>query len=313
MDGYRRVFWPVAVLGPLLLSGPGCAWLRRPVQPVALPRVLPPSPRLEQVVEAVNRNSLGIETFATDHARLSVPGFPSLRASIAFERPKRLRMRAGTIATGTELDLGSNDALFWFWVMRQPPLYYCRHDQFAQSRMRHMVPIDPDWLVEAMGLAWFDPALPHRGPFLRSDGQLEIHTIYDTPCGVATRVTVVDAASAAVTEQRVYDAERQPIAVAVARYHRRDPYSGRIMPRTVDVRMAQTDFSLQIELGNVRINRPIENRIQLWTMPRVDDQRMVDLGDPSLQFAPSLSLENPASTLSSERRPSRRPLSRLLR
>ena len=67
--------------------------------------------------------------------------------------------------TGPELDLGSNDEVFWFWVRReQPPaLYYCRHDQFAASPARQTLPIQPEWLIEAMGIAPFDPGAADRG------------------------------------------------------------------------------------------------------------------------------------------------------
>ena len=47
----------------------------------------------------------------------------------------------------------------------QPPaVYYCRHDQFAASQARQMVPFEPAWLIEALGVAEIDPGLPHQGP-----------------------------------------------------------------------------------------------------------------------------------------------------
>ena len=100
-----------------------------------VPRVLPPSPTLAQVMDAVNVNSSRVRTLACNRATLNVQGFPTLWASVAFERPQRFRLRALTPLTGPELDLGSNDELFWLWLHReQPPtLFYCRHDQFAGS------------------------------------------------------------------------------------------------------------------------------------------------------------------------------------
>ena len=68
-----------------------------------------------------------------------------------IQRPRCFRLRADGI--GPEVDLGSNDQLFWFWIKRsQPPaIYFCRHDQFATSRARQMIPIHPNWLIEALG------------------------------------------------------------------------------------------------------------------------------------------------------------------
>ena len=50
----------------------------------------------------------------------------------------------------SELDVGSNDELFWFWIKRNKPraLFYCRHDQFGSSNARQMIPVDPGWLAE---------------------------------------------------------------------------------------------------------------------------------------------------------------------
>ena len=165
MTPYQRRWLLLISTGLFAASGASCPqFLRQYTNP--LPRVLPPSPSLEQVIEVVNRNNSQIQSFSTNRATLSGPGFPTLRASVAFQRPGRFRLRAETGLTGAELDLGSNDELFWFWMRRnQPPaVYYCRHDQFAVSQTRQMLPFEPAWLIEALGVAELDPGLPHQGP-----------------------------------------------------------------------------------------------------------------------------------------------------
>ena len=286
MEAYRTVLRLIGVLVGVALSGSGCAWLTPPQQ-FALPRTLPPSPTIDNVVRAVNNNSSQIYSFSTDEARLSVQGFPSLRANIAFERPKRLRIRADTAVTGPELDIGSNDELFWIWVMRDPPLYYCRHDQFACSAARRMFPIDPDWLIEALGIVQLDPTLPHQGPTPLPGGRLQICTTRQTVDGLVTKITVVDGVTAAVLEQHLSDAQGQPIASALAGSHRQDPLSGLIMPKTVDIRCPRAQFSMRIDLGNVKINRPLVNPAQLFTMPVGDTTPPVDLGNTNLQLTPA--------------------------
>jgi len=286
MEGYRTVQRLLVVVGLFSLSGPGCAWLRAR-QPAPLRAQLPPSPTLEQVIRVVNHNSSQIHSFTTDEAVLSVSGTPSLRTNIAFERPRRLRLRAGTGLTGTELDLGSNDSLFWVWVMRQPPLYYCRHDQFAASPARKMLPIEPEWLIEALGVTQFDPALVHQGPTVHPDGRLEVRTVRQTADGPATKRTIVDGTTGVVLEQSVYDAQGNLVAHARASRHRRDPMSGLIMPRVVEIDCPRVQFSMRLDLGNVRINPAEGVPAELWAMPSFPDTPMVDLADPNLQLAPS--------------------------
>ena len=160
------------------------------------PPALPPSPTIEQVIQAVNQNNSRIQTFTTNQAALSVPGWPTLPASVVFERPGRLRIRGDTGLTGPEIDLGSNDELFWFWVRRnQPPaIFFCRHDQFATCPARQMIPIEPKWLIEALGVAELDPRLPYQGPpQLIGPDRLEIRAVRETPNGPTTKITRIDA------------------------------------------------------------------------------------------------------------------------
>ena len=67
----------------------------------------------------------------------------------------RLRLVAGLpIGTGREIDLGSNDELFWFWIRRNDPpgVYYCRHAEFASSPISRELAVDPHLVAQAFGL-----------------------------------------------------------------------------------------------------------------------------------------------------------------
>ena len=285
MDGYRAVQRSLLLLALAVLAAPGCAHLRAPRrQP--LPTALPARPTLEQVVQVVNANSTPIYSFSADQAVLSAEGMPSLRTNIAFERPKRLRLRAGLGIGGTELDVGSNDDLFWVWIKRQPPLYYCRHDQFATSPARRVLPIEPGWLIEAMGITEIDPAAVDQDMRVLPGGRLEVSTLRQTVDGPARKLTVVDPVTGAVLEQSMFDARGLLLVRATASRHRRDPLTTRIMPRLVEIECPRAQFSMQLDLGNVKINRAFENPAELWAMPRIADCPIVDLGDPNLQFSP---------------------------
>lgn len=298
MDGYRFLRLFLVVVGLTVAGGAGCPRMVHQYTSPA-PRVLPPSPTLEQVIEVVNRNTSRIQSFSTDYATITSPGTPTLRASVAMERPRRFRLRAQTALTGPEVDLGSNDELFWFWIRRNEPraVYFCRHEQFADSRLRRTIPISPDQLIEALGLVEFDPALPHQGPIVRPDGRLEIRTIRETAEGPTTKVTVVDAASGWVVEQRVYDPRGQLVACATAGQHRRDPLTGLVMPKTVRIRCPAAQFEMRIDLGNVRINTLDGTGLdgtgldgtgaERWRMPSYEGYPMVDLSDSGSQFTPA--------------------------
>ena len=193
MSKYQRRWLLLITTGLFALSGASCPlMLRQYTNP--LPRVLPasPPPTLEQVIDVVNRNSSQIQSFSTNHALISGSGFPSLSTSIAFERPQEFRMKASSLV-GAELDLGSNNELFWFWVKRSqsPAVYYCRHDQFAASQARQMTPFEPRWLIEALGIVEFDRSLPNHLTVLPND-RLQIDTTRNTPEGPVMKVTILD-------------------------------------------------------------------------------------------------------------------------
>jgi hypothetical protein len=279
-----RLFALLLLMTSLMaFCGAGCPQtLQRYAAP--LPRVLPPSPTLEQVIEVVNRNSSQIRSFSTNQASVSGAGFPSLGASVAFERARRFRLRAGTGLTGTEFDLGSNDELFWFWLRRnQPPaIFYCRHDQFDRSPARATTPFEPGWLIEALGVMEFDPGLPHQLSVLPND-RLRIDTIRNTPDGPVTRITILDGSQGWVVEQHLFDARRQLLASAVASQHRRDPLSGLVMPRVVSVNCPPAQLAMRIDLGNVEINRLSGDPATLWAMPSYPGASPVDLANPNTQ------------------------------
>lgn len=292
MTTHQRGWLLLLSAGLLALSGASCPQtLRQYANP--LPRVLPPSPTLEQVIEVVNRNSSQIQSFSTNQASISGRGYPALRASVAFQRPQRFRLRAETGLTGAELDLGSNDELFWCWVRRNqsPAMLYCRHDQFAASQARLQAPFEPKWLIEALGVVELDPALPHQGPIPLPNDRLRIDTIRETPEGPAAKITIIDGSQGWVLEQHIFDARRQLLVRSVASRHRRDPLSGLIMPTVVQIDCPSAQLSMRIDLGNVQINRLLGDPSSLWSMPSYPGAPLVDLAAPqhlsSVPLAPA--------------------------
>jgi len=270
----------VGVAGMVSLSGAQCAFLRPPGEDYSyLPPALPPSPTLQQVMEAVNANAAQIHSFATNDATLSGTGFPALRASVAFERPRRFRLIAGTGVTGPEVDLGSNDAVFWFWIRRNEPpaLYYCRHDEFVTSPIRRQLAIDPYWLIDAFGITGLDPAHAHSNPTAVPGGRYEIHTRLETPQGPATKVTVIDGVRAWILEQRIYDAQGGLLASATTSGFRRDPLSGAFFPTRIEVRSPPHQFAMRLDLASVTVNRSLGDPERLWAVPHYQGWPVVNL------------------------------------
>lgn len=254
-----------------------------------LATALPPTPSLEQITNYVNVNtSLVRSDWAT--GRLAVPGAPSIPVSVALEPPLRFRIKASTAITGPEVDLGSNDELFWFWVRRQQPpaLYFCRHDQFFASSARALLPVDPGWITEAMGLARFDPAEQPHGPLPVGANRLEIRSVRRGPAGDLTKSTVVDARTGVVLEQHLYDYRGTRIASAFTSRFHRDAVSGAVMPREIRIECPATQLDLHIDLDEMQINALGPQSAGLWIKPNYPGYPEVNLAQAAPLVGPGI-------------------------
>jgi hypothetical protein len=280
----KTLAWLLSAVLLTVCGGAGCPqMLQQYTQPI--PRALPTSATLTQVIDVVNNNSAQVQSLYTNHGSISVPGLPSLRALVAFQRQRSFRLRADTAFTGPEVDVGSNDQLFWFWIKRnQPPgLYYCRHDQFASSAAKPMVPIEPDWLIRALGIVSFEPGVVHQGPVPVSAGRLEVRTPPIVPGG-NTRLTVIDATRGIVLEEHVYDPQGTRLATALMSRHKRDATTGITLARHVALQMPATRMEINIDLNDLQINQLNPSQVDLWNKPVYPGYNDVDLADPNLRL-----------------------------
>ncbi len=272
-----------AVCGLLVLvacSGAGCPRVvQQYIQPI--PRALPPSPSLDQVVDVVNDNSSRVVSLSAPQATITVPGFPSLDANIAFQRPRSFRL-IGQKFLGREIDLGSNDELLWFWMRRaQPPaLYFARHDQFGNSAARQILPVEPEWLIEALGIITFDRAAQIEGPTPVGSGRVQIKTRTNTPNGPISRIVVIDDSRGIVLEDHVYNGQGVRLASAILSNHVRDSAAGVTLPRHVEIQWPPAGINLSLELGDVLINQLTATPQELFSKPVYSGYTEIDLAQP---------------------------------
>ena len=217
--------------------------------------------------------------------------YPKLYGNLAFEQSMRLRLVAGLpIGTGREIDLGSNDELFWFWIRRNDPpgVYYCRHAEFASSPISRELAVDPHLVVEAFGLTYLDPNGEYRGPMPVVGRGYMVENVRQTPQGPVKREIIVEGRQGLIVEQRIYDPRGQLMAVANIDHFSRDALTGYFMPSQIRVRSVlpppAQPFSMDINLGQVQVNRPGGNE-QLWAMPAYEGSPPINLCRPNRALA----------------------------
>lgn len=267
----------------------GCSWWPFKRTPeINAPVVFEAPPTAVQLAEAVNANSSRVHQLESQ-VKVSLDGLPGLTGNLALEKPHRFRLQANLLGvSGLGTDVGSNDDLFWVWIKtalpgQSPTLLYARHAEFAVSSTRQVLPIEPAWIRDALGLTEINPYGQLDGPYERSDGQFEIRSRVDTPSGPNVRVLVIHPKYGWVTEQSVYNAQGILLAVAKSSRHRYYPEADVSLPQRVEVELmpnSEQAQGLTLDLGSYNINRLSGDPARLWAMPDPDGVQKIDLAGP---------------------------------
>jgi hypothetical protein len=80
-----------------------------------------------------------------------------LDAKIACSRPKNFRLQ-GTVAGQPQVDIGSNDDEFWYWIGKADPhVFHCSYKDMSTGQVRLPFPFNPDMVVCALNMAEYNP------------------------------------------------------------------------------------------------------------------------------------------------------------
>jgi hypothetical protein len=253
--------------------------------------------------------SLTIQRIESSTLTITSPGLMGqLSGNLQWERPHNFSLQAymgGGRLMGTVLAAGSNRDMFWLQSQMPPPptLYYARHDDFeSQLGPRHILPVSPLWLREALGIVEFDPTFEHEGPIVRSDNKLEVRSLIPSPRGPYHRVVVFAPHTLAVEETRLYDQSMKLVANAQLSEH--DPRQEGL-PHKIIVELIPDDgntLSFTIDVGFYRLNQTANAQTTAFTMPDATGLSTVDLvqanaqvGQPTVPVPPVYRSSNAAS------------------
>ena len=283
-------------LAVVLFAGGGAscpyAHVAAPPEPLP-PPVFERPPTLEEVISAVNRNTAAVNQLASDSVTLRIEGaglmskaIPPLRGDLRWESPLNFRLTASLSSlTGREVDLGSNQELFWIWSrwLEPPPghppaIFFARHAEFANSPMRQLAPIEPRQIIEALGLTHLPPEARYEGPTRLGNGLVEIKMTTVGPRGPVMRVLHVHEQYGWVEQQQLYDANGQLIASMSGSRHRYYADAGAVMPLHMEIKLANPDMTLVVDVADYQLNSLYGDPAQLWSMPQMSGYQALDIG-----------------------------------
>lgn len=264
-----------ALLCVVMCAGMCGCWLHQKPVPDAPAFASPPTQ--QALIDRINAASR-IHQLQAESATISLRGaLVPLKANLAVERPRRLRIRGELLGVGG-VDLGSNDEVFWIWssLLRPQAVYYARHEDYQRSAAAEMLPFRPEWLIEALGVVHLDPA-GVEGPYPRGADKLEIRTRVPGIDGPMTKVLVVDSTYGWILEQHLYDAQGQPVAQVVCSEHRYYREVDASLPHRVEIHLPKPGATVRLDVGGYLVNQLVGDPAHLWSMPQIEGAPPVDV------------------------------------
>ena len=219
---------------------------------------------------------------------VAIKGAPKLKGTIQIERPVRLRLKAGVLGVDQMgVDVGSNDELFWIWTRaaiggQSPTLMYAFHEQFKRSSgaVRQAIPLEPSWLISALGLVEFSKDDFHEGPLLTPQGRLKLITVSNADSGRQYRITLIDPTRGLIEQQSIYDENRNLIAYTNSTGYKYYPEHNISLPNSIEMHLFTSDGQeqeLSVTTNNFNINSLFGDPQRMWTMPQPANVQKIDL------------------------------------
>jgi len=240
-------------------------------------------PSWEQLAEAINR-SRNVRSLQSNSVTVKANDERSINSNVTWSRPKRFRLTASVLGLAG-VDIGSNDDAFWMAIrnFEQPTMFFARHNEFDLQVDRPVLPVSPEWLIQAMGVCELDLTrlVPQQQPITRPDGMIEIATWEPTPIGNYRRTLVVDPKYGFVREVFLFDPS--PRLVAHAKQFKHEYYTSvqTSLPHQVKVQLLPSGsepFELDISIASYVINGLDPDNQKQFEMPNMMGYKTMDLG-----------------------------------
>jgi hypothetical protein len=235
------------------------------------------TPSISQLVDYLNDNARRIHVVRFKDIEMTCSvGLQQfgIRGKMIAQPPRGFLMTIDVFGK-REIDIGSNDREFWYWIAKAEPArqFYCSYKDLAGRRARKLpFPFPPDWIMEALGLAAYGP--PERYTLMTGSGEVTLVEATRTPDGKPLRKLIV--------------MKRKPVrspAPQVVQYLLQDGTSGReicsaritetqvddggsgkagILPRRMEFRWVLPDerrLKLAMKLDGMEVNPRIKSEL----------------------------------------------------
>jgi hypothetical protein len=223
------------------------------------------TPTAAQLVRYLNANSEKIQVLecsdVTIDGKQGYQAAPTLYGNMVCQKPHNFRLQAKFVSNPA-VDIGSNDQEFWYWIGKADPHVF-HVDYKNLGNVREMpFPIQPDWVVETLGMATLDETKTYKLGETNTEWLLE--EAATTPQGQPVRkVTVFNKGTTRgttpqITGHKLLDEKGNLICSATILEVQQDPETHVALPRKVVLRYEKEKMELKMTIGEAHVAKTID-------------------------------------------------------
>ena len=263
-------------LATLLLFG--CQTTKK----VSLPKVVGENPTTSELLEAINDNSSKIKSIYAANASIGVqnqPGWANCR--LLYERPSKFRLVGTAGLLGRIVDCGCDGNTFWYWNSMQDSdnLYSCQLEEYSQTPLAEVIPVDPTWFPEALGIMEIKEEDLADEPEKQNNGSILLTVNCKRQEGVYKKRIYVESGTAAITRQDVQNPQGETFISVLVTEPQLIESAGVVMPKKASIRCLRTGDVLLIDLGTPVLNDSSKIEGTVFQLPTDLNAKHVDLGE----------------------------------
>lgn len=216
---------------------------------------------IPQKIHDINIKNRFIDSITCDvEIKLQNRFLANVDGEMTYKKNKNFRLMAGSLL-GKEIDVGSNDKIFWFWSKRLKPraLYYTTHENTNLSRLR--TPFHPIWIKESLGI----DSLPTDNISIIESGKF--CKIYQNCLNASNepvvKMTLID--NEKILGHYIYDRVGNLLVRTEVKYFQH--INGLNFPKTMITFWAEENISIQWDFNRVKFNSMIDE--SQWRKPNI--------------------------------------------
>ncbi len=246
-----------------------------------------PAPTSAALVNYLNDNARRLQSVQCRELDLDCrEGVQSvgLRGQMVCQKPRNFRMSASVVGH-QEVDLGSNDQEFWYWIGKANPpyLFHCSYADFQRGNVQMPFPFQPEWIIEALGMGEYGPPEKYQVVDRRDSYELVEETT-SLRGERLKKVTVFTKTRAQGTQPQVtahvlQDQRGNVICAAYITEVQQDRATYAVVPRRIRLVWPQQKIELKMKLDEVTVNPALDGQrtAVLFNRPNLRNIESFDL------------------------------------